>query len=102
MQQSLFLLQIANGSRVYAMYSTPACYTYAVNRGHPFGWPLKRDDFLPIAKAPHGFWSGYFSSRSALKGYERSSMGLLRVSLCPRVADKSRRGILFSNINTVI
>lgn len=61
------------------MYSTPACYTYAVNRARPFAWPLKRDDFLPIAKAPHGFWTGYFSSRSALKGYERLSMGLLRV-----------------------
>ena len=75
----MFSSKIANGSRVKAFYSTPACYTYAVNRGYPFGWSVKRDYFLPYSNAPHAFWTVYYSSRSALKCYERVSLRLLRV-----------------------
>lgn len=41
--------------------------------------PLKTDDFFPYSDGPHQFWTGYFSSRPALKGYERLSSGFLQV-----------------------
>jgi lysosomal alpha-mannosidase len=59
-----------NGSRVNLLYSTPSCYTYAVNRLNlTYSW--KVDDFFPYADSPHSYWTGYFVSRAALKGYVR-------------------------------
>ncbi|KAK7930611.1 hypothetical protein WMY93_007006 [Mugilogobius chulae] len=40
---------------------------------------LKTDDFFPYADDAHDFWTGYFTSRPALKRYERISNGLLQV-----------------------
>jgi lysosomal alpha-mannosidase len=34
-------------------------------------WPVKTDDFFPYAHRPHSFWTGYFTSRTALKDYVR-------------------------------
>ncbi|XP_008314774.2 lysosomal alpha-mannosidase [Cynoglossus semilaevis] len=34
---------------------------------------LKADDFFPYADSAHDFWTGYFTSRPALKRYERIS-----------------------------
>ena len=57
-------------------------------------WPLKTDDFFPYADGPHMFWTGYFTSRPALKRYVRTSSGLLqqarqvpRSALEPRLLD---------------
>ena len=36
------------------------------------------DDFFPYADEPHAVWSGYFTSRPALKGYVRSSSNILQ------------------------
>ncbi|NXI19195.1 MA2B1 mannosidase, partial [Irena cyanogastra] len=41
--------------------------------------PLKTDDFFPYSDGPHQFWTGYFSSRPAFKGYERLSSGFLQI-----------------------
>lgn len=41
--------------------------------------PLKTDDFFPYSDGPHQFWTGFFSSRPAFKGYERLSSGFLQV-----------------------
>lgn len=41
---------------------------------------VKEDDFFPYADGPHMFWTGYFSSRPALKRYERLSYNFLQVS----------------------
>ncbi|XP_039944667.1 lysosomal alpha-mannosidase-like [Hirundo rustica] len=68
----------ANGSRVHALYSTPSCYLRELHRAN-LTWPLKTDDFFPYSDGPHQFWTGYFSSRPALKGYERLSSGFLQV-----------------------
>ncbi|RMB90070.1 hypothetical protein DUI87_33525 [Hirundo rustica rustica] len=67
----------ANGSRVHALYSTPSCYLRELHRAN-LTWPLKTDDFFPYSDGPHQFWTGYFSSRPALKGYERLSSGFLQ------------------------
>lgn len=40
---------------------------------------LKTDDFFPYADDPHDFWTGYFTSRPALKRYERISNSNLQV-----------------------
>jgi len=43
-------------------------------------WTSKTDDFFPYAHHPHGFWTGYFTSRPALKGFERHSNNILQVT----------------------
>ena len=34
---------------MYAFYSTPACYAYAINRERAANWSVKTDDFFPYA-----------------------------------------------------
>ncbi|KAG1370202.1 alpha-mannosidase [Cocos nucifera] len=66
----LFFWRSMDG-RVNALYSTPSIYTdakYAANES----WPLKTDDFFPYADNPNAYWTGYFTSRPALKGYVRT------------------------------
>ncbi|XP_006874364.1 PREDICTED: lysosomal alpha-mannosidase [Chrysochloris asiatica] len=70
--------QQANGSRVHVLYSTPACYLWELNKAN-LTWSVKHDDFFPYADGPHNFWTGYFSSRPALKRYERLSYNFLQV-----------------------
>ncbi|KAL8474413.1 hypothetical protein ACS0TY_031036 [Phlomoides rotata] len=60
--------------RVNAFYSTPSIYTdakYALNES----WPLKSDDYFPYADRINAYWTGYFTSRPALKGYVRVLSG---------------------------
>uniref|UniRef100_A0A3Q1H5Q8 Alpha-mannosidase n=1 Tax=Anabas testudineus TaxID=64144 RepID=A0A3Q1H5Q8_ANATE len=64
--------QQANGSKVNVLYSTPSCYLQELHRAN-LTWSLKRDDFFPYADDAHDFWTGYFTSRPALKRYERIS-----------------------------
>ena len=68
----------ANGSKVNIFYSTPACYLYSVNQAN-MSWPVKTDDFFPYAHKPHAFWTGYFTSRAALKYYVRQTNNYLQV-----------------------
>ncbi|XP_066512258.1 lysosomal alpha-mannosidase-like [Hoplias malabaricus] len=69
--------QQANGSQVNVLYSTPSCYLQELHLSDQ-KWPLKTDDFFPYADGPHEFWTGYFTSRPALKRYERLSNSLLQ------------------------
>ena len=46
----LLFAQIANGSDVRALYSTPACYTFAVHAARASGWSEKRDDFMTCGR----------------------------------------------------
>lgn len=46
--------------------------------GH--GWPSKSDDFFPYSDNSHSYWTGYFTSRAALKRYERHSNNILQVA----------------------
>ncbi|XP_073060322.1 probable alpha-mannosidase At5g13980 [Primulina eburnea] len=60
--------------RVNAFYSTPSLYTdakYSLNES----WPLKIDDFLPYADRVNAYWTGYFTSRPAIKRYVRMMSG---------------------------
>ncbi|XP_062312069.1 lysosomal alpha-mannosidase [Osmerus eperlanus] len=69
--------QQANGSNVNVLYSTPSCYLQELHRAN-LTWALKTDDFFPYADAAHDFWTGYFTSRPALKRYERLSNSYLQ------------------------
>jgi hypothetical protein len=40
-------------------------------------WSVKQDDFFPYSDCPHCFWTGYFTSRPALKRLERVSSSFL-------------------------
>lgn len=75
---SLVNAQQANGSKVHVLYSTPTCYLWELNKAN-LTWTVKEDDFFPYADGPHMFWTGYFSSRPALKRYERLSYNFLQV-----------------------
>lgn len=67
----------SNGSKVNVLYSTPSCYLQELHRANQT-WALKTDDFFPYADNAHDFWTGYFTSRPALKRYERISNSLLQ------------------------
>jgi len=56
--------------RVNAFYSTPTEYTKA-KLASGIKWTVKTDDFFPYADCPHCYWTGYFTSRTALKRYVR-------------------------------
>ncbi|XP_071696221.1 alpha-mannosidase-like [Rutidosis leptorrhynchoides] len=60
--------------RVNALYSTPSLYTDAKLASN-VTWPLKTDDYFPYADGKDSYWTGYFTSRPALKGYIRSLSG---------------------------
>ncbi|KAI4882355.1 hypothetical protein NFI96_027804, partial [Prochilodus magdalenae] len=85
--------QQAKGSQVNVLYSTPSCYLQELHLANQT-WPLKSDDFFPYADGPHDFWTGYFTSRPALKRYERLSNSLLQ--MCNQLevlgGPKSRNG----------
>mmetsp|Transcript_69979 Transcript_69979/g.152665 ORF Transcript_69979/g.152665 Transcript_69979/m.152665 type:complete len:1011 (-) Transcript_69979:481-3513(-) len=66
--------------RVRALYSTPEMYVKAKASETSVSWPLKVDDFFPYADGPHHFWTGYFTSRPALKRYIRDSSSFLQVA----------------------
>ena len=43
-------------------------------------WSSKSDDFFPYASVPFVYWTGYFTSRPALKRYERYANNILQVT----------------------
>ena len=58
-------------------YSTPTRYVEAVHAAN-VTWEVKTDDFFPYANCPHCYWTGYFTSRPALKGYARDLNSFLQ------------------------
>ncbi len=67
-----------NGSNVNVFYSTTACYLYSLNREVNVTWPVKTDDFFPYAHRENSFWTGYFTSRPALKYYVKQASNFLQ------------------------
>jgi len=64
--------------RINVFYSTPTIYTNAKHAAN-LTWSVKNDDYFPYADHPHAFWTGYFTSRPALKGYVRTQSNYLQV-----------------------
>ncbi|CAL9037049.1 probable alpha-mannosidase At5g13980 [Musa acuminata AAA Group] len=69
-QMDKFIHYVNKDGRVNALYSTPSIYTNAKHAANE-SWPLKTDDFFPYADRANAYWTGYFTSRPALKGYVR-------------------------------
>ncbi|XP_019849873.1 PREDICTED: lysosomal alpha-mannosidase-like, partial [Amphimedon queenslandica] len=61
---------MSNGS-INVMYSTPSIYLKYLNEEKNVMWSTKSDDFFPYADSPWDYWTGYFTSRPAIKRYER-------------------------------
>ncbi|KAK1281470.1 hypothetical protein QJS10_CPB22g00482 [Acorus calamus] len=73
-QMDKLIHYVNQDGRVNALYSTPSIYTdakYAAKES----WPLKTDDFFPYADRADAYWTGYFTSRPALKRYVRDLSG---------------------------
>ncbi|XP_033096903.1 lysosomal alpha-mannosidase-like [Anneissia japonica] len=64
--------------KINVLYSTPSCYVKSLNEADKT-WTTKSDDFFPYADHPHSYWTGYFTSRPALKYYERISNNFLQI-----------------------
>ena len=83
-------------SNVTFFYSNPSCYFDSLVRdGADFSapstsspsssstpsnistWNAKTDDFFPYADKAHAYWTGYYTSRPALKRYVREMSALL-------------------------
>lgn len=69
---------VNDDGRVHAFYSTPTMYLDALYKANQT-WEVKKDDFFPYADCPHCYWTGYFTSRPALKRYVRYNNNLLQV-----------------------
>ncbi|KAI8485033.1 mannose metabolic process [Branchiostoma belcheri] len=71
-------------TKVNLLYSSPSCYVYHKNNASAAPPVVKfahnnTADFFPYADQPHAFWSGYFTSRPAFKGYVRRCNNLLQL-----------------------
>lgn len=71
--------QQENGSDINVFYSTPSCYLYALNKVQR-EWSTKTDDFFPYASIPFVYWTGFYTSRPALKRYERYANNILQMT----------------------
>ncbi|KAF0700988.1 Aste57867_8434 [Aphanomyces stellatus] len=63
--------------RVNILYSTLEQYT-DLKLKEKIDWSVKTDDFFPYADQAYGYWTGYFTSRPALKRYVRVVNSLLQ------------------------
>ena len=86
--------------RVHVLYSTPECYLQALRDEHgarqgppsavqaftastnlpSMRWPVKIDDFFPYADVLNAYWTGYFTSRPALKLHVKYASNVLTVA----------------------
>jgi hypothetical protein len=59
-------------------------------------WSSKTDDFFPYASVPFQYWTGYYTSRPALKRYERYANNILQVTRqLNGFSQKNLRSIIF-------
>ncbi|XP_075643637.1 putative alpha-mannosidase At5g13980 [Castanea sativa] len=73
-QMDKLIHYVNKDGRVNALYSTPSIYTDAKHATDE-SWPTKTDDFFPYADSANAYWTGYFTSRPALKRYVRIMSG---------------------------
>ncbi|KAH9329200.1 hypothetical protein KI387_001308, partial [Taxus chinensis] len=74
MEMDKLIHYVNKDGRVNALYSTPSIYADSKHAANE-SWPLKLDDFFPYADSENAYWTGYFTSRPALKGYVRMLSG---------------------------
>eukprot|EP01102_Stenamoeba_stenopodia_P015593 TRINITY_DN5339_c0_g2_i1.p1 TRINITY_DN5339_c0_g2~~TRINITY_DN5339_c0_g2_i1.p1 ORF type:complete len:739 (+),score=160.21 TRINITY_DN5339_c0_g2_i1:334-2550(+) len=77
------LMQYINNNSTFNMtlkYSTPSIYLEAVHSTPNLELPLKQDDFFPYSSQNHTYWTGYFTSRPAFKGYVRTRSNLYQAA----------------------
>ena len=65
--------------RVKAQYSTPSIYVEA-KHAEGLTFTQKTDDIFPYSDGPDAYWTGYFTSRAALKRYVRVQSAFLQVA----------------------
>jgi alpha-mannosidase len=70
---------VSADGRINIFYSTPEAYVAAKN-AEQLQFTVKTDDFFPYADDDHSYWTGYFTSRPALKRYVRTSSALLQAA----------------------
>ncbi|KAB1201796.1 Lysosomal alpha-mannosidase [Morella rubra] len=73
-QMDKLIHYVNKDGQVNALYSTPSIYTDAKNAENG-SWPLKTDDYFPYADRANSYWTGFFTSRPALKRYVRMLSG---------------------------
>jgi hypothetical protein len=74
------LIKFVNADgRVNVFYSTPGAYNEAKLKSN-ISFSVKTDDFFPYADCPHCYWTGYFTSRAALKRYVRINSAYLNAA----------------------
>ncbi|KAE8010634.1 hypothetical protein FH972_006989 [Carpinus fangiana] len=73
-QMDKLIHYVNKDGQVNALYSTPSIYTDAKNAANE-SWPLKTDDYFPYADGANSYWTGFFTSRPALKRYVRVLSG---------------------------
>ncbi|XVF57696.1 hypothetical protein PTKIN_Ptkin07bG0002700 [Pterospermum kingtungense] len=73
-QMDKLIHYVNKDGRVNALYSTPSIYT-DVKHAMRTSWPLKTEDYFPYADRVNAYWTGYFTSRPALKRYVRLMSG---------------------------
>ncbi|CAH0775454.1 unnamed protein product [Bemisia tabaci] len=67
-----------DGDRINVIYSTPACYLEAIHNSN-ISLPLKdNDDFFPYGSDQHSYWTGYYTSRPALKYFVEKANAFLQ------------------------
>ncbi|CAL1260740.1 unnamed protein product [Larinioides sclopetarius] len=67
----------AVGMKVNMFYSTPTCYLHSLH-GSNKTWTKQQSDFFPYASGRHEYWTGYFTSRPALKYHARRANAFLQ------------------------
>jgi hypothetical protein len=84
--------------RINMFYSNPDYYTKQKleekkRKSKEIRWSIKYDDFFPYSDGPHSFWTGYFTSRSAFKRFERVAssflLGARQIDAIPTCKDTS-------------
>ncbi|KAH0820618.1 hypothetical protein GEV33_002173 [Tenebrio molitor] len=75
--------QTFQGKPIKLFYSTPSCYTKAVNdyvTANDYNLEIKTDDFFPLSDGPVNYWGGFLTSRPASKRFIREGNNLLQVA----------------------
>uniref|UniRef100_A0A914CYV3 alpha-mannosidase n=1 Tax=Acrobeloides nanus TaxID=290746 RepID=A0A914CYV3_9BILA len=70
-------------TRMTAFYSTPTCYMKAVKEYMETGALVpenKTTDFFPYASSENAYWTGYFTSKPAMKGLLTRQMNVFALS----------------------